>query len=200
MGLLMSELLNDKQKRVLDFLRRRSQSGIPPTVREICRETGIKSTSSVHAVLLKLSKMGYISKDDKASRSIRLEGAVTAESVPVLGVVTAGIPILAVENIEEYIPVEMSLARDKELFALRVRGDSMIDAAILDGDYVICEQTEWVRSGEIVVALMEDEATVKRYVNRDGVIALMPENDAYEPIYPESLQILGRVVALYRKM
>lgn len=190
--------LTEKQLLVLEFLKQQAAEGIPPTVREICRGTGIKSTSSVHGILHSLEEQGYISLGAGASRSIKIEGVSAPVQVPLVGKVTAGVPILAIEHIEEYIPFSSELARGRELFALRVMGESMINAGILDGDTVVCEQTSSAKNGEIVVAMIDDEATVKRFYMEDGHVRLQPENPLFEPIITSSAVLLGRVIALLR--
>ncbi len=193
------EPINETQQKVYDFLCERSQSGYHPTVREIGAAVGLSSTSSVQACLDVLEKKGYIERDPMLKRSIRVLGqAENVTSVPLLGTVTAGTPILAVEQIDDYIAYNGRVSRDKPLFALRVRGESMINAGILDGDVVIVEKTPVAHNGEIVVALIEDEATVKRFYKENGHFRLQPENDAYEPIIVNELLILGKVVAVYR--
>ena len=167
-------------------------------MREICADTGIKSTSTVHGILDTLEEYGYISRDRKSSRSIKIEGTSPAVQVPVLGRVTAGQPILAVQQIEDYIPYPASSVKDGSLFALNVSGYSMRDAGILDGDIVVADRSAAWREGDIIIALIEDEATVKRLAFENGRPVLMPENPDFSPIYPESLVILGRVVGSYR--
>ncbi|MBE6767161.1 MAG: transcriptional repressor LexA [Clostridia bacterium] len=189
--------LTQKQIDVYNFLVRELSGGLPPTVREICRATGIKSTSSVHAILETLEEYGYITRDKHNSRAIRITAASDSSLVPVVGRITAGQPILAVEEIEDYIPYP---SKDSEgLFALRVVGLSMRDAGILDGDIIIADKTVAWRSGDIVVAMDGDEATVKRLLLKDGKVILMPENPDYSPIYPENPSILGKVVGNFRK-
>ena len=189
--------LTDVQQKILQFIKARAAGGLPPSVREICQEVGLKSTSSVHAHLTTLEKRGLIDRNPGQSRAI-LTGE-SAMQVPILGRVTAGAPILAVEEVEGYIPVSAQRHQGKELFALNVRGDSMMNAGILDGDIVICEKTPAVRQGEIVVALIEDEATVKRLFVEGDHYRLQPENDAYEPILATEIIVLGRVVSSYRE-
>ena len=154
--------LTKSQQKIYDFLKDRSQYGIPPSVREICAATGLKSTSTVHAHLKALENLGYISRDAGLNRAIHIEGCEQTAQVPILGKVTAGLPILAVEEIQGYLPITASQQRGRELFALTVQGESMKNAGILDGDYVVVERTPTARDGDIVVALIEDEATVKR--------------------------------------
>ena len=188
--------LTDSQQKVLDYIKEAAPSGIPPTVREICAATGLRSTSTVHAHLKTLERMGYISRGAGLNRSIRIEGAMPTAQVPILGRVTAGTPILAAEDIEGYIPFPHR--DDRELFALHVMGLSMRDAGILDGDYVIAEKTPTADDGEIVVAMIEDEATVKRLYREADCIRLQPENPDFEPIYSDQVYVLGRVVAVVR--
>ncbi len=188
---------NQKQIDVYNFLVRELSGGLPPTVREICRATGIKSTSTVHAVLEALEDQGLITRDAHNSRAIRITAASDSSFVPVVGRITAGQPILAVEEIEDYIPYPQK--DSKSLFALRVVGLSMRDAGILDGDIIIADRDLYSRSGDIVVAMDGDEATVKRLLLKDGKVILMPENPDYSPIYPKDPQILGKVVGNFRK-
>lgn len=188
--------LTKSQQKVYDFLVKEAPRGVPPTVREICAATGLRSTSTVHAHLKTLEKLGYISRDAGLNRSIRIEGSTAAVQVPVLGKVTAGQPILAVEDIEGYLPFPQK--EGKELFALHVSGLSMRDAGILDGDYVVAEQTPAAENGEIVVAMIDDEATVKRFFREKGCVRLQPENPDFEPIYTDHVFILGKVIAVMR--
>jgi repressor LexA len=190
--------LGTKQKLVFDYLREKLQSGVPPTFREICTYTGIKSTSTISAILEQLEEMGYISRDPRFSRAIRIEGQQNVVHIPLVGRVTAGVPILAQEQIEDYLPVSAALARSHELFALRVVGDSMKNAGIFDGDIVVSEKTEVAENGDIVIAMLEEEATVKRFfLDPDGV-RLMPENPDYAPIISPDISVLGRVIASMR--
>lgn len=190
------EHLTKSQQKVYDFLVKEAPRGIPPTVREICAATGLHSTSTVHAHLKTLEKLGYISRDAGLNRSIRIEGSTAAVQVPVMGKVTAGQPILAVEDIEGYLPFPQK--EGKELFALHVSGLSMRDAGILDGDYVVAERTPTAEDGEIVVAMIDDEATVKRFFRESDRIRLQPENPDYEPIYSDQVFLLGKVIAVLR--
>ena len=190
--------LTEKQNKVYRFLVKRVSSGIPPTVREICTATGIKSTSTVHAILNNLEENGYISRDARYSRAIKIEGIADTAPVPVIGRVTAGQPILAVEEIEDYIPYETN--GNDGLFALRVKGYSMKNIGIMDGDIVIADKDAYVRNGDIVIGMDGDEATVKRFIKeKDGTVIFMPENEDFEPIYPENPSVLGKVVGSYRK-
>ena len=189
--------LTDKQANVYRIIVKYLAEGIPPTVREICREAGIKSTSTVHGILEVLEEGGYITRNAGNSRGIRLMGSTPSAQIPVLGKVTAGNPILAVEDIEDYIPYP---TRDADgLFALRVSGLSMRDAGILDGDIIIADKNLSSRSGDIVVGMIEDEATVKRLGFEGGVPVLYPENPDFEPIYAEKIIILGKVVGSFRQ-
>lgn len=191
--------LNDTQRRIYDFLVERSADGIPPSVREIGTAVGLRSTSSVQANLDALEEKGYITRDPMLKRSIRIVGQNdNITQVPIVGTVTAGAPILAVESIEGYFPYTGSVSRDKPLFALHVRGESMIEAGILDGDLVIAEKTPYARNGDLVVALVEDEATVKTFYKEDGYYRLQPENPSYMSIIVSDVSILGKVVAVMR--
>lgn len=189
--------LKDKQSAVYGCLVKSMSGGLPPTVREICKETGIKSTSTVHAILASLEENGYISRDPRNSRAIRIEGAAASAQVPLLGKVTAGQPILAVEEIEDYIPYPSQ--HSEGLFALRVSGLSMRDAGILDGDIIIADKNAYINNGDIVVALIEDEATVKRLSKENGKVVLLPENPDFSPIYAENPRMLGKVVGSFRR-
>lgn len=189
--------LTEKQAKVYKIIAQFLAEGIPPTVREICAEAGIKSTSTVHGILSALEDGGYISRNAGNSRGIRIMGSSPSSQVPVLGKVTAGNPILAVEQIEDYIPYP---TRDAEgLFALRVSGLSMRDAGILDGDLIVADKNLSASSGDIVVAMIDDEATVKRLGFENGRPVLYPENPDFKPIYAEKIDILGRVVGSFRQ-
>ncbi len=191
--------LSENQYRILEYLKERSGNGVPPSVREICQAVGLKSTSSVQANLDALEEKGYIIRDPMLKRSIRIVGqAENVRHVPLLGTVTAGLPILAVEQIESYLPFTGHISADKEMFALRVRGESMINAGIYDGDILFVEKTPSARNGDIVVALIEDEATVKTFYKENGHFRLQPENDSFEPIIVDELIILGKAIALMR--
>ena len=165
-------------------------------MREICAATGLKSTSTVHAHLKTLERLGYITREAGLNRSIRVEGETPAAQVPILGKVTAGMPILAVEDIEGYIPFPQKAG--KELFALHVSGLSMRDAGILDGDYVVAEQAATADDGDIVVAMIDEEATVKRLYREKAGVRLQPENPDFQPIYSDHASILGKVIAVLR--
>ncbi|MDD6276332.1 MAG: transcriptional repressor LexA [Clostridia bacterium] len=191
--------INDTQRRIYEFLVERSTDGVPPSVREIGAAVGLRSTSSVQSNLDALEAAGYIQRDPLLKRSIRIVGqSDNVTQVPILGTVTAGAPILAVEQIEGYFPYTGSVSRDKPLFALHIRGESMIQAGILDGDLVIAEKTPYARNGEIVIAMIDDEATCKTFYKENGHYRLQPENDTYEPIIVDECCILGKVVAVMR--
>ncbi len=192
--------LSENQLLILEYLKQRLGDGVPPSVREICQAVGLRSTSSVQANLDALEEKGYIVRDPMLKRSIRIVGqAENVRHVPLLGTVTAGLPILAVEQVECYLPFTGGhLSPDKELFALRVKGESMINAGIYDGDILFVEKTPTARNGDIVVALIEDEATVKTFYKENGHFRLQPENDAFEPIIVNELIILGKAVAMMR--
>jgi len=193
--------LTKKQQAVLDFLQQRAEEGLPPTVREICAAAGIKSTSTVHAYLKTLEDGGYISRQSGLNRAIRVKNETprmpVPGRVPLIGRVTAGLPILAQEQIEDYVPYTGNYDV-KELFALRVQGTSMVGAGILDRDVVIVRRTPVAENGDIVVALVGDEATVKRFYKENGHFRLQPENDAFQPIIVDQVAILGKVVSLVR--
>ncbi|MDO4608348.1 MAG: transcriptional repressor LexA [Clostridia bacterium] len=189
--------LTPKQEAVYNFLVKKMQNGIPPTVREICAATGIKSTSTVHTILNVLEEYGYITRDAKYSRAIKLDQNFDASMVPLVGRVTAGQPILAVEQIEDYVPYP---TKDAEgLFALKVVGLSMLNAGILDGDIVIADKNAPCRSGDIIIGMDGDSATVKRLKIDGSTVIFMPENPDFSPIYPEKPMVLGKVVGSFRK-
>lgn len=191
--------LKPKEQKVYDYIVKAvKENGFAPSVRDIMNDLGYKSTSTVHMYLSRLDMLGYIRKEDGKSRAISLVGDEMPSvcAVPVVGTVTAGQPILAEENFEGYIGYVGRNA--DELFALKVRGESMIEAGILDGDMIIAEKTCYADNGEIVVALIENEATVKRFFREDGHYRLQPENSSMEPIIVEEVLILGKVVAIQR--
>ena len=191
-------MLTKSQQKVYDYLKNRTENGLPPTVREICSATGLKSTSSVHAHLKTLERAGYISRDPGLNRAIHLAGEQSTIQVPIVGKVAAGQPILAVEEVEGYVPFAPTHYTGEEYFALNVRGESMKDAGILNGDIVVALKTPTALDGEIVVALIEDEATVKRLFREKDRIRLQPENPDFQPIYTKDVLILGKVVAVFR--
>ncbi len=196
------EQINKTQEKIYQYLLERAQqTAVPPTVREIGSAVGLKSTSSVQTNLDALEKAGYITRDPKLKRSIQLNVGVPQTdytSVPLVGTVTAGQPILATEQIEDYIPFAGPVSSDKTLFALRVRGESMINAGILDGDIIVAERTPVASNGEKVVALIDDEATVKTFYKEADCFRLQPENDYMDPIICDELLILGKVIAVFR--
>ncbi|OUM98082.1 MAG: repressor LexA [Firmicutes bacterium ZCTH02-B6] len=198
--------LTPRQRQILEFIKREvQQRGYPPSVREIGQAVGLSSSSTVHGHLNKLEEKGYIRRDPTKPRAIEVlepSGAPSGSVIyaPVVGRVTAGEPILAVENIEGYFPLAREFAGAGELFLLQVRGDSMIKAGILDGDYVIVRQQPDALNGDIVVALLGEEATVKRFYRENGHVRLQPENDAYPPIVARDVQILGKVIGVYRRL
>ena len=201
----MSNPRGDSQARILEYIERTTrQKGYPPSVREICDATGLKSTSTVHGHLIRLEKKGLIARDSMKPRAISISmDRDTIErsgmvSLPILGRVTAGVPILATENIEEYVSLPQAMVGEGEHYVLGVRGESMIDAGIMDGDYVVVHRQPHAYNGDIVVAMIEDEATIKRYYRENGVFRLQPENPTMKPIIVPEVTILGKVVSLYR--
>lgn len=190
--------LTKSQAKVFDFLKESIADGITPSVREICLATGLSSTSTVHSHLKSLEELGYITRTTGLNRSIRIVGEEKASQVPVIGKVTAGVPILAFEDISGYVPFPESKRKGRELFALNVIGESMKDIGILDGDVVICEKTPVAENGEIVVAMIDGEATVKSFYKEDNYVRLQPHNPDFEPIITDDVTILGKVIALSR--
>ena len=186
---------SNKREEILRFLTQFvAENGYAPSVREICAAVGLQSTATVHYHLGALREAGLIEMDDMKKRAITLPDAHRADRIPVVGIVTAGVPILAVENIEGYIPWE----GEAGCFALRVRGDSMIGAGILDGDKVVVRPQQTAENGEIVVGMIGDEATVKRFYKEKGTFRLQPENPDFEPIISDEITILGKVIAVIR--
>lgn len=198
--------LTPRQRQILDFIRKQVQEkGYPPSVREIGEAVGLRSSATVHGHLKRLAARGLLRRDPTKPRAIGLVSKETAvwgvSHVPLVGRVTAGQPILAVENVEAELPLPTDLfGSSRDLFALRVRGDSMIGAGILDGDVVVVARQPNADDGDIVVALLGDEATVKRFYREDGRIRLQPENPRLEPIFADEVTILGKVVGLLRRM
>lgn len=190
--------ISEKQRQIFNFIKDRIASyGTAPSVREIGSAVGLKSTSSVQYNLNALEDAGYIKRDANLKRTIRIAGsAESVNHIPLVGTVTAGVPILATQQIEDYIAV--SGVTGNNLFALHIKGDSMVNAGIYDGDIVIVEQCPVADNGEIVVALIDEEATVKRFYKEKGHFRLQPENEKYEPIIVEECTILGRVKTLIR--
>lgn len=197
LGYVMKPLSKSQQK-IFDYIKECADEGRVPSVREICTVTGLSSTSTVHHHLKILEEKGLITREHGVNRCIQISGEEKSVSVPVMGRVAAGYPILAVEDIECYVPVPERLKRGKEIFALRIQGESMINAGIFDGDIVVIHRTPVAENGEIVVALVEDEATVKRFYKEDGHFRLQPENDAFEPIIVDEVVLLGKVIYLIR--
>jgi repressor LexA len=198
--------LTKRQQEIFDFVRSYvGEHGYPPTVRDIGQAVGLASSSTVHAHLANLEKAGALRRDPTKPRAIEVlkdkaRQAVGAGALPVVGQVAAGSPILADENIEEYVPVPGIAGGDDGEFVLRVKGDSMKDAGILEGDFVIVRRQETAVDGEIVVALVGEEATVKRFFREDDHVRLQPENETMEPIRTRDAQVLGRVVGLCRRV
>ncbi len=207
-------MLTGRQQEIWDFLVGYAERhGYPPTVREIGEAVGLASPSTVHAHLANLERAGMLRRDPTKPRALELLGqlksgrlpAREARTLPLVGQIAAGGPLLAEENVEEYLEVPAPLSRGGEEFLLRVKGDSMIDAGILDGDFVVVQRRQDARNGEIVVALAGDdegaeEATVKRFFRESGRVRLQPENDALEPIYARHVAILGKVVGVFRQV
>lgn len=191
------EKVDKRREKIYVYIRDRINAGSSPTVREICAGLNIPSTSTVHADLKALCDAGLIEMTGRLNRTIRLPGA-SAAHVPLLGTVAAGVPILAVQNIENYISVSLTVVKGKELFALRIKGDSMVKAAMLDGDIIVAERAQTAENGDIIVAMLGDEATVKRFYKEDGHFRLQPENDDMQPIIVSSVEILGRVLCVQR--
>lgn len=196
--------LSDKQQAILEFIKQEIVAkGYPPSVREICLAVGLKSTSTVHAHLEQLEKKGYIRRDPTKPRAIEiLEDDTNMDIIkaPILGNVSAGSPILAFEDIQDYFPLPLTYFNtNKEVFLLKVEGESMIEAGILDGDFVIVEKQSIANNGDMVVALIEDSATVKRFYREKDYIRLQPENSNMQPIIIKDCIILGKVIGVFRK-
>ena len=200
----MQRSRGDNQQRILDFIKSEIQTkGYPPSVREIAQAVGLKSTSTVHGHLQRLEKRGLLHRDAMKPRAMEVMGDPNfvrnnSTAVPVVGRVTAGLPILAEENLDEYVAIPEVMLGDGEHFILLVRGDSMIEAGILDGDYIVVKKCAEALNGEIVVAMIDDSATVKRFFKENGHFRLQPENSSMKPIYADEVTILGKVVSLYR--
>ena len=205
--------LTKRQQEIFDFIGKYSAKyGYPPTVRDIGKAVGLASSSTVHAHLANLEKIGLLRRDPSKPRAIEMldravgsavesmRGMVREDGLPLLGSVAAGQPMLAEENIEEYVPVPHLAGGEQGTFLLRIRGDSMKDAGILEGDYVVVHPQETAKDGDVVVALLGEEATVKRYFREPDHIRLQPENDAMEPIRSKEVKVLGRVVGLMRSV
>jgi repressor LexA len=198
--------LTKRQREIFDFISRYlAKHGYPPTVREIGKAVGLHSSSTVHAHLSKLESLGVVKRDPSKPRALevmveRAKRVVRPSGLPLVGQVAAGQPILAEENIEEYLDVPDVVGGEDGDYILRVRGESMKDAGILDGDFVVVHPTEKARDGEIVVALIEDEATVKRYFKEKDHVRLQPENKSMKAIKTRDLRLLGRVVGVFRRV
>ncbi len=197
--------ISEKQLEILEYIKHEIlQKGYPPTVREICEAVHLKSTSSVHAHLETLEKNGYIRRDPTKPRAIEIEdddfNLVRREvvNVPIVGQVAAGEPILAEQNIEDYFPIPAEYMPNADAFMLRVKGESMVNAGILNGDTVIVQRQPDARNGDMVVALVGDSATVKTFYKEDGHFRLQPENDAMDPIIVDECEILGKVFGVFR--
>lgn len=191
-------MLSPKAQRIYDYIVDRISNDISPTVREICEDLNIKSTSTVHRYINELCEKDLIVKTNNHNRSIQLSRSQVTR-VPILGPVAAGEPITAIEDIEGYVPFDhQAFGPAEDLFALRIEGQSMIEVGIFDGDLVIVRRTPHAANGEIIVALVDDSATVKRFFKEDGHFRLQPENKDYEPIIVDDVQILGKVVASIR--
>ena len=197
--------ISAKQQEILDYIKEEIlKRGYPPAVREICEAVHLKSTSSVHAHLETLEKNGYIRRDPTKPRAIEIcddsfqlvRNEMT--SIPIIGTVAAGQPILAAENIEGYFPVPVDMVPNAETFILKVKGDSMINAGIFSGDQIFVERTNVARNGDMVVALVDDSATVKTFYKEQGHVRLQPENDTMDPIIVDDCDILGKVFGVFR--
>lgn len=203
----MRPTLTKKQQIVYDFIYDTiRETKIPPSVREICEAVGVTSTATIHAHISTLESKGYIKRNKQKNRAIEIIGSVEEMenveylAVPILGKITAGLPIYAEENVEDFFTVPISFAKNKDLFMLRVQGDSMINAGINNKDLILVEKQKTAKNRDIVVALIDEEATVKRYFNEGTHIRLQPENDDYEPILSKNVIIQGKVVALFRTL
>ncbi len=203
--MVMPGPITGKQQEILDYIKHEILTrGFPPSVREICAAVHLKSTSCVHAHLDTLERNGYIRRDPTKPRAIEILDddfqilRTEMVNVPVVGTVAAGAPLLAQQNIESYFPIPAERMPDEQCFMLHVRGESMINAGILDGDYVLVRQQPDAQDGDIIVAQIEDSATVKTFYKEADRIRLQPENDAMEPIYVQDLQILGIVFGVFR--
>ncbi len=197
--------ISEKQRQILEYIKSEILAkGYPPAVRDICQAVDLKSTSSVHAHLETLEKNGYIRRDPTKPRAIEILdedfnlGRREVTNIPLVGAVAAGQPILAQQNIENYFPVPVEMAPNAQCFALQVKGDSMIGIGINDGDYVFVKETASANNGDLVVALVDDSATVKTFYKENGYIRLQPENDAMEPIIVNDCKILGKVFGVFR--
>lgn len=201
----MKKPRGDNQQKILEFIKSEIQTkGYPPSVREIGDAVGLKSTSTVHGHLTRLEKKGLLHRNSMKPRAMEILGGdfyarLPAVSVPLVGRVTAGVPILAEENIEENIALPESMVGEGTFFALKVKGESMLGAGIMDGDYVVVRQQPDAQNGDIVVAMMDDSATVKRFYKENGIFRLQPENPTMKPILVPDVTVLGKVVSLFRR-
>lgn len=202
---MAQDKITAKQQEILEYIKETIlKKGYPPAVREICEAVHLKSTSSVHSHLETLEEKGYIRRDPTKPRTIEIIDDCfnltrrEVVNVPLVGTVAAGVPLLAEENIENYYPIPVELLPNAETFMLNVKGNSMINAGIYDGDQLIVERCSTAYDGEIVVALVDDSATVKRFYKEDGYYRLQPENDEMDPIIVDHLEILGKVIGLFR--
>ena len=203
--------LSQNELNILNYIRKQvKEVGYPPSVRELCKAVGLKSTSSVHLYLSRLAEKGYIKKGNLKTRALKITGENAAEvkdpdmlEIPLVGQVAAGLPILAEENIEEYVKLPSSMVKQNTkaegTYMLKVKGDSMIDAGIFSGDYIIVSKCQTAENGQIIVALLDDEATVKTFYKEKDHIRLQPENKTMEPIIVKDVQIIGKVVGLIRR-
>lgn len=201
----MGTTLNVQEKRVFDYLKEQiREKGYPPSIREICAALNFKSTSSVHQYIARLAEKGYIDKGDLKTRAIKIVGDEPTISIPIVGKVAAGEPILAQENIEDYFSIGESFFSQSDLknetFVLKVQGESMINAGINNGDYIIVSKENTARNGQIVVAMIDGNATVKTFYKEKDHVRLQPENDTMDPIIVKDVQIVGKVVGLFRKI
>ena len=209
--------LNKREKAILKYIEKQvKENGYPPSVREIGKAVGLSSTATVHSYITALEKKGYIKKENQKGRTLKLlKGGLDGQEkikekpaysgkelvdVPVIGKITAGAPILAVENVTDTFPIPVDFVGNSESFMLTVRGESMIEAGILDGDYILVKKQDIARNGEIVVALIGEEATVKTFYKEDGHIRLQPENSTMEPIIVPDCRVLGKVAGVFRKL
>ena len=199
--------ISKKQQEILEYIKSEIlKRGYPPAVREICEAVNLKSTSSVHSHLETLEKNGYIRRDSTKPRAIEIIDDMfnltrrDLVQVPMIGRVAAGEPLLAQENIEDYFPIPAELMPNNQVYMLQVQGESMINAGILDGDYVLVEQCNTASNGQMVVALVEDGATVKTFYKEEGIYRLQPENDTMSPIIVQEVTILGKVIGVFRMM
>lgn len=201
----MAGKITGKQEEILQFIKQQIlQKGYPPSVRDICEAVNLRSTSSVHAHLESLERNGFIRRDPAKSRTIEIvddEFQLARReivNVPMVGTITAGAPILAVEQIDNYFPIPTEFLPNSQTFMLKVRGESMINVGIYDGDQILVEQRSTAKNGDIVVALIDDSATVKTFYKENGYYRLQPENDSMDPIIVNQVEILGVVIGLFR--